>query len=112
MSNKTEHTEGWIWDKQTFDRGQEHLAALRDGEECILSPRYNSYGGTWIAVDDDHAHLIAAAPELLTEGEQSALTLREAAKVFSGTDMSGMADIMDAQAENQEVACKSARGTS
>lgn len=61
----SEHTSGWTWDKQTFDHGREELAALRDGEEYILSPRYNSYGGTWIAVDEDHAAMIKAAPDLL-----------------------------------------------
>lgn len=54
--------------------------------------------------------LIAAAPELVEEGEQTATTLEEAANVLAGNGFPGLADICLKQVEKQRAALRKAHG--
>ena len=63
-----EHTQGtWEWATKVFERGKVLHVSLKSGEELILSPRFNRREGAWIRVSNDHARLIAAAPETAAE---------------------------------------------
>lgn len=57
-----------------------------------------------------NAHLIATAPELYSETDSCAVALEEAANVFAGTGMPGMASILREHAARARAALRKARG--
>lgn len=56
----------WEWEWQTFDHGKTERSLLRSDHHEVLAPRFNTYGGSWVSVEDDDARVIAAAHDLLT----------------------------------------------
>lgn len=76
------------------------------GEEVMNPPP------SIISVQVSHAdaYLIAAAPELYTEGTSAVLALNEAAAIIQGFDLPGTADIFRAHANRLNTILKKARG--
>lgn len=98
-----------------------HGLSVRGSRKSVLAkdPYLNRVAGCpcWTNGDpspDDaaaNARLIAAAPDLYRECKQGALTLDEAANVFEGNGLPGMASLLRIQAQVQRDVLKQALGT-
>lgn len=112
---------GQIWSKTadqpvaTVEIGQwgDAWPALRfsgDGTVVEAYTARSDYGEVSLEEAKANANLIAAAPELLTECEASAIALDEAANLLAGLDLNGCAKIMREQATRSRAASAKARG--
>lgn len=82
----------------------------RDAENVLEPTVCRSDNHPDLIVNEANMALIAAAPDLYIEGEQSAETLEEMGKIFRGKGFPGCGDICDLQAKQQRAALAKARG--
>ena len=73
----------WKWVKEPFERGVQRFVCLKDdGELYILAPAYSHHGDTWINVSDEHAAIVAAAPETAAERDRLKAEVEESVDVL------------------------------
>ena len=89
----------WRWIVDHVGEKKEAFICLKAGSAYILSARCSHENENWIAVSKEHAHLIAAAPELLT-------ALKLVRSMVGAPHDFTIADIWNAQKKADEVIAK------